>query len=187
VFAPAISSAEIETRFPSGFFEGSVVWDRPYCNPRPGRDWRRTEIWIFGQRETGESNGTKSRQTYVARSRENQIGRHTEQQRRGNRRTCKVQRRGLHANIGVSGAIATEGKAIGRRCGVVGRLIVFLIRNIYQPMSRRLWVRMCRFTPTCSEYAAQAIEKYGVFRGGAMACWRILRCNPFVRGGEDPV
>jgi putative membrane protein insertion efficiency factor len=45
----------------------------------------------------------------------------------------------------------------------------------------------CRFQPTCSEYAYQAIGKYGIIKGGRMAVWRILRCNPFVRGGYDPV
>jgi len=45
----------------------------------------------------------------------------------------------------------------------------------------------CRFTPTCSEYGAQAIEKYGVIKGGLLTCWRILRCNPWNKGGNDPV
>jgi putative membrane protein insertion efficiency factor len=45
----------------------------------------------------------------------------------------------------------------------------------------------CRYVPTCSEYAAEAVERYGVFRGSAMAMWRVLRCHPFVRGGFDPV
>ena len=45
----------------------------------------------------------------------------------------------------------------------------------------------CRFYPTCSEYAVQAITKYGSLRGGAKAAWRILRCNPFNKGGFDPV
>lgn len=45
----------------------------------------------------------------------------------------------------------------------------------------------CRFRPTCSEYAIQAIGKYGFFRGGFMAMWRVLRCNPWSRGGYDPV
>jgi putative membrane protein insertion efficiency factor len=45
----------------------------------------------------------------------------------------------------------------------------------------------CRFTPTCSEYAAQAVEKHGAFRGTWLATKRILRCQPFCRGGHDPV
>lgn len=45
----------------------------------------------------------------------------------------------------------------------------------------------CRFTPTCSEYAMQAIEKYGAAKGGWLAMRRILRCNPFHKGGYDPV
>ncbi len=45
----------------------------------------------------------------------------------------------------------------------------------------------CRFTPTCSQYAIQAIEKYGVLKGGFLAARRILRCNPFHKGGYDPV
>ena|ERR1700681_295456 len=45
----------------------------------------------------------------------------------------------------------------------------------------------CRFVPTCSEYAMEAIERYGALRGGALAAWRILRCHPFAKGGLDPV
>lgn len=45
----------------------------------------------------------------------------------------------------------------------------------------------CRFYPTCSEYGYQAIAKYGIIKGGWMAVWRVLRCNPFSRGGYDPV
>lgn len=47
--------------------------------------------------------------------------------------------------------------------------------------------RVCRFHPTCSEYMIDAIDKYGVFKGLAQGIWRILRCNPFSRGGFDPV
>ncbi len=45
----------------------------------------------------------------------------------------------------------------------------------------------CRFHPTCSEYMAQAVERYGVVRGVAKGIWRVMRCNPFNAGGFDPV
>jgi putative membrane protein insertion efficiency factor len=45
----------------------------------------------------------------------------------------------------------------------------------------------CRFEPTCSEYAQQAITIHGVWRGARMTVWRVLRCQPFSRGGFDPV
>lgn len=45
----------------------------------------------------------------------------------------------------------------------------------------------CRYQPTCSEYAYEAIDKYGIFKGGRLAVWRILRCNPFGGSGWDPV
>lgn len=45
----------------------------------------------------------------------------------------------------------------------------------------------CRYQPTCSEYAYEAIDKYGIFKGGRLAVWRILRCNPFGGKGWDPV
>ncbi len=45
----------------------------------------------------------------------------------------------------------------------------------------------CRYVPTCSEYAMEAVERYGVLRGGLMSAWRLLRCHPFVKGGYDPV
>ena len=45
----------------------------------------------------------------------------------------------------------------------------------------------CRFTPTCSDSGLEAVRRYGTLKGGALTTWRILRCNPFSRGGEDPV
>jgi putative membrane protein insertion efficiency factor len=45
----------------------------------------------------------------------------------------------------------------------------------------------CRFTPTCSQYGLEAIEKYGIIQGGLMTSWRILRCNPWNKGGYDPI
>ena len=46
---------------------------------------------------------------------------------------------------------------------------------------------MCKYYPTCSEYTKQAIEKYGAIRGIVLGIWRVLRCNPFSKGGYDPL
>jgi putative membrane protein insertion efficiency factor len=66
------------------------------------------------------------------------------------------------------------------------RIPLLLIRG-YQRGISPLLPPSCRFVPSCSDYGHQAIEKYGIIRGGAMTVWRILRCNPFNKGGYDPV
>jgi putative membrane protein insertion efficiency factor len=45
----------------------------------------------------------------------------------------------------------------------------------------------CRYSPSCSEYAVEAVREYGVIRGGVLAAWRVMRCNPWSHGGHDPV
>jgi len=50
-----------------------------------------------------------------------------------------------------------------------------------------LFLPACRYTPTCSDYALEAVERYGALRGSLMAAGRLLRCHPFVHGGYDPV
>ena len=59
--------------------------------------------------------------------------------------------------------------------------------KIYRAVISPIFPPSCRFYPTCSEYSIAAIRRHGAFWGGLMALWRVLRCNPFVRGGEDPV
>ena len=65
--------------------------------------------------------------------------------------------------------------------------IAILMIKFYRLFISPLKPPTCRYMPTCSEYALQAIEKYGIVRGGSMAIRRILRCHPFHPGGYDPV
>ena len=66
-----------------------------------------------------------------------------------------------------------------------GRMVIGLVR-LYQWTLSPIFGRQCRFQPTCSHYMIQAVEKYGVVRGVLKGLWRIVRCNPFCRGGYDP-
>ena len=68
----------------------------------------------------------------------------------------------------------------------MSRLALGLIR-LYQNTVSRVLPHVCRFQPTCSHYAVDAIRKYGLARGSWMATKRIIRCNPFSEGGYDPV
>ena len=68
----------------------------------------------------------------------------------------------------------------------MAKLMVALIRA-YQIAISPLLGDNCRFTPTCSEYAIDAIREHGALKGAGYAIWRILRCQPFCRGGKDPV
>jgi len=66
------------------------------------------------------------------------------------------------------------------------RVALYLLRA-YKWAISPIFPPACRYTPTCSEYAMEAIERYGVLRGGLKAVARVLRCHPFVKGGYDPV
>ena len=59
--------------------------------------------------------------------------------------------------------------------------------RLYQRLLSPLLPRRCKYHPTCSAYAVEAIETHGALRGIVLATWRILRCNPFSNGGYDPV
>jgi uncharacterized protein len=67
------------------------------------------------------------------------------------------------------------------------RRIGMLPIRLYQSTLSYFLGGHCRFTPTCSYYGLEAVEKHGVFKGWCMAVWRILRCNPLCKGGFDPV
>ncbi len=64
--------------------------------------------------------------------------------------------------------------------------MIWLIR-LYQKFISPIKPNCCRFTPTCSAYAVEAFQKRGFFVGTVLTVWRILRCNPFCKGGYDPV
>ena len=65
--------------------------------------------------------------------------------------------------------------------------VLWLIRGYQRTLAKALPPDTCRFYPSCSHYGYEAIEKYGVLKGGTMAFWRIMRCNPWSKGGFDPV
>ena len=70
--------------------------------------------------------------------------------------------------------------------GYAARCCLLLVKG-YQYCISPLFPPCCRYTPTCSEYAVEAVTRYGAVRGMWLALCRILRCHPFVRGGYDPV
>lgn len=75
-----------------------------------------------------------------------------------------------------------------RRIDYLPRFLLLALIRLYQKtFSRALPPNTCRFYPTCSHYGYQAIYKYGAIKGSLMATWRVLRCNPFNKGGFDPV
>jgi putative membrane protein insertion efficiency factor len=67
------------------------------------------------------------------------------------------------------------------------KLIFLLPIRLYQRLISPAVGQRCKYYPSCSEYAAQAISRFGILRGLVLAGWRLLRCNPFSHGGFDPV
>lgn len=65
--------------------------------------------------------------------------------------------------------------------------IFITVIKFYQKYLSSLKGTKCPYIPSCSQYGLEAIEKYGAFKGSILAVWRILRCNPFSKGGVDPV
>ncbi len=70
---------------------------------------------------------------------------------------------------------------------LIKKAMIFLIRTYQTTLSPRFSGGACRYTPTCSQYAIEAVEVHGVFKGSLLAARRILRCNPLFKGGYDPV
>jgi putative membrane protein insertion efficiency factor len=70
---------------------------------------------------------------------------------------------------------------------IPGTIVSFPVTLYRKFLSSAKGQPSCRFSPTCSEYALISLREWGVVIGGAFAVWRVLRCNPFSKGGEDPV
>ena len=85
---------------------------------------------------------------------------------------------GIHA---VAGGADTAGN-----CGLPARVLIGCIR-VYQAVIAPYLPDCCRFTPTCSHYGVEALRVHGFWKGSLLTVWRILRCQPFCRGGYDPV
>ncbi|MGA2459401.1 MAG: membrane protein insertion efficiency factor YidD [Terriglobales bacterium] len=64
--------------------------------------------------------------------------------------------------------------------------LALLLLQLYKRWISPAFPPSCRYVPTCSEYAMEAVERYGALRGGFMAAWRVLRCHPLAKGGYDP-
>jgi uncharacterized protein len=83
----------------------------------------------------------------------------------------------------MSGADPMQDAEPGRAARVIARAPIVLYQRLISPALPR----RCKYEPTCSRYAVQAIARYGALRGLVLAGWRLLRCNPFSYGGYDPV
>jgi putative membrane protein insertion efficiency factor len=68
-----------------------------------------------------------------------------------------------------------------------GRRAALAPVRFYQRAISPALPRRCKYHPSCSQYAIEAVERYGILRGAILAAWRLLRCNPFSHGGYDPV
>ena len=69
----------------------------------------------------------------------------------------------------------------------IARRLVLAPLAVYRRVISPALPRRCKYEPTCSAYAGQAIREYGILRGLVLAGWRLLRCNPFSHGGYDPI
>jgi putative membrane protein insertion efficiency factor len=69
----------------------------------------------------------------------------------------------------------------------VFRAILLIPLKLYQRLISPLMPARCKYHPTCSAYASEAVRTYGPLRGAVLAAWRLLRCNPLSNGGLDPV
>ncbi|PKL45749.1 MAG: membrane protein insertion efficiency factor YidD [Candidatus Riflebacteria bacterium HGW-Riflebacteria-1] len=82
--------------------------------------------------------------------------------------------------------IGHDSVANAHECSFLARIGLWMIR-VYQRVLSPYLGSCCRFRPSCSHYTYEAIQKYGLLKGCLLGGWRICRCNPLSRGGDDPV
>ena len=92
-----------------------------------------------------------------------------------------------HGLGGAPGAAPREDDGAPGRVARVARAIAVAPIVLYQRVVSPALPRRCKYEPTCSRYAVDALREYGILRGLVLAAWRLLRCNPFSYGGYDPV
>ncbi len=73
------------------------------------------------------------------------------------------------------------------RLNRLAQYVVLVMLRGYKWAISPMFLPACRYVPTCSEYAMEAVERFGALRGGVMAAGRVMRCHPLARGGHDPV
>ena len=83
--------------------------------------------------------------------------------------------------------IKFRSKDFRKEDGIILKKILIALIKFYRKYISPMKTTKCPYYPTCSTYGLEAVEKYGAVKGGALALWRIIRCNPFSKGGIDPV
>ncbi len=81
---------------------------------------------------------------------------------------------------------STAGKALNFVLRLPNLLFIGLI-SLYRKLISPLLPSVCRFEPSCSQYSLQAFQKYNFFKALGLSAWRVMRCNPFCKGGYDPL
>lgn len=76
---------------------------------------------------------------------------------------------------------------VEKKMGLLLKKALILLIEFYRKYLSPMKTTKCPYFPTCSTYGLEAVEKYGALKGSVLAGWRILRCNPFSKGGYDPV
>lgn len=94
--------------------------------------------------------------------------------------------RGSPRCFAAQSTLAQDDKALTEMREFTKRGVLLILRG-YKWAISPMFPPACRYVPTCSEYAMEAVERFGALRGGVMAAGRVLRCHPLARGGHDPV